>query len=40
MMLKNELIIVANGDWDQLQLLLQKIDYPNHDIFIHIDQKH
>lgn len=39
MTLKHAFLIMAHGDWDQLQLLLQQIDYPNHDIFIHIDQK-
>jgi hypothetical protein len=36
---KHAFLIIAHNNWDQLCLLLQQIDAPNHDIYIHIDLK-
>lgn len=39
MTLKHAFLITAHGGWEQLELLLNQIDHPNHDIFIHVDAK-
>lgn len=37
--MKHAFLIIAHGDWEQLKMLLRQIDFPNHDIYIHIDAK-
>ncbi len=37
--MEHAFLITAHGNWKQLIILLKQIDYPTHDIFIHIDAK-
>lgn len=37
--MKHAFLIMAHNNWDQLCLLINQIDAPNHDIYIHIDLK-
>lgn len=37
--MKHAFLITAHSNWKQLKLLLKQIDFPDHDIYVHIDAK-
>lgn len=37
--MKHAYLILAHSNFDQLQILLNLLDYPDNDFFIHIDKK-
>ncbi len=38
-MVNHAFLIIAHNNWWQLKNLIQLLDYPSHDIYIHIDKK-
>lgn len=39
LVMKHAYLIMAHGEWDLLNNLLKALDYPNNDIYLHIDKK-
>ena len=37
--MKHAYLIMAHNEWDMLNKLIQALDYPNNDIYLHIDKK-
>ena len=37
--MKHAYLIIAHGNWEQLEILINMLDYKNNDIYIHIDKK-
>ncbi|MCD5446670.1 beta-1,6-N-acetylglucosaminyltransferase [Lactobacillus delbrueckii] len=37
--MKHAFLITAHSNWEQLKALLKQIDFPDHDIYVHIDAK-
>ncbi|WP_113886023.1 beta-1,6-N-acetylglucosaminyltransferase [Clostridium butyricum] len=37
--MRHAYLIIAHGNWEQLEMLIKTLDYPNNNIYIHIDDK-